>query len=115
MHPYSREQSVGVNLSAGVLTTIYTVPKGYYAKWNLMYVFNGTGSSKHITVYWTDSSASVDIYVLNQNTINSKEYFKMDGGSYVVLEEGDTVKMQSEASSTFSAICTFELIKKQGI
>lgn len=114
MHPYSREQSVGVNLSAGVLTTIYTVPTGYYAKWNLMYVFNNTGSTKVCTVYWTDSSASADIYVLN-NSINSKEYVKMDGGAYVVLEEGDTVKMQSEAGSTFSAICTFELIKKQGI
>lgn len=115
MHPYSREQSVGVNLSAGVLTTIYTVPKGYYAKWNLMYVFNGTGSTKTITAYWTDSSASADIYVLNANSVNSKDYIKMDGGAYVVLEEGDTVKMQSETGSTFSTICTFELIKKQGI
>ena len=114
MHPYSREQSVGVNLSAGVLTTIYTVPKGYYAKWNLMYVFNNTGATKTCAAYWTDSSASADIYVLN-NSINSKEYVKMDGGAYVVLEENDTVKMQSETGSTFSVICTFELIKKQGI
>lgn len=115
MYPYSREQSVGLNLTANTLTTVYTVPKGYYAKWNLMYLFNGTGSSKHITVYWTDSSASTDIYVLNQNTFNSKEYFKMDGGSYVVLEEGDTVKMISEAGSSYSTLCTFELVKKQGI
>ena len=114
MHPYSREQSVGVNLSAGVLTTIYTVPTGYYAKWNLMYVFNNTGSTKTCAAYWTDTSASTDIYVLN-NAINSKEYIKMDGGAYVVLEEGDMVKMQSEAGSSFSVICTFELIKKQGI
>jgi hypothetical protein len=106
-----REISVGLNLSSGVLTTVYTVPTGYYAKWNLMYLFNGTGSTKTISVYWHDASASTDIYVWN-NTINAKEYVRMDGGAYVVLEEGDTVMMQSETGSTFSTICTFELIRK---
>lgn len=110
-----RPVSVGLNLTADTLTTIYTVPVGYYAKWNLMYLFNGTGSTKHATVYWTDSSASTDIYVLNQNTVSSKEYLRIDGGAYVVMEEGDTVKMITEAGSTMSTICTFELIKKEGI
>lgn len=110
-----REVSVGVNLVADTLTTVYTVPTGYYVKWNLLYLFNGSGSTKHCTVYWTDASASTNIYVLNQNTVSSKEYLRIDGGAYVVLEEGDTIKMQSEAGSTFSAICTFEVIKKQGI
>lgn len=110
-----REQSVGLNVVANTLTTVYTVPSGYYAKWNLMYVFNGTGSTKTFTAYWHDSSANTDIYVLNQNNVSSKEYVKMDGGAYVVLEEGDTVKVLSEAGSSFSIICTFELEKKQGI
>ena len=111
----ARPVSVGLNLTADTLTTVYTVPTGYYAKWNLMYVFNGTGSTKHITAYWTDSSASADIYVLNANTVSSKEYLRIDGGAYVVMEEGDTIKMISEAGSTFSTICTFELFKKDGI
>lgn len=110
-----RPVSVGLNLTADTLTTVYTVPVGYYAKWNLMYLFNGTGSTKHATVYWTDSSASADIYVLNQNTVSSKEYLRIDGGAYVVMEEGDTIKMITESGSTFSAIFTFELIKKEGI
>lgn len=111
----ARPVSIGLNLTANTLTTVYTVPNGYYVKWNLMYVFNGTGSTKHITAYWTDSSASADIYVLNQNNVSSKEYVRMDGGAYVILEEGDTIKMQSEAGSSFSTICTFELFKKEGI
>lgn len=110
----SRPVSVGLNLTANTLTTIYTVPTGYYAKWNLMYLFNNTGSTKSITAYWTDHSASADIYVQN-GTIASGGYVRMDGGAYVVLEEGDTVKMQSEAGSTYSTICTFELFKKEGI
>lgn len=110
-----REQSVGLNLVADTLTTVYTVPTGYYAKWNLMYVFNGTGSTKTFTAYWHDASANIDIYVLNANSVSSKEYVRMDGGAYIVLEEGDKVYMSSEAGSTFSTICTFELEKKQGI
>jgi hypothetical protein len=111
----SRPVTVGLNLSAGTLTTVYTVPVGYIAKWNLMYVFNGTGSTKTFTAYWHDASASADIYVLNANSVSSKEYIRMDGGAYVTMEEGDKVMMQSESGSTFSTICTFELIKKEGI
>jgi len=110
-----RQQSVGLNLTANTLTTVYTVPAGYFAKWNLMYVFNGTGSTKSFTAYWHDASANTDVYVMNGSNVSSKDYVKMDGGAYVVLEEGDMVKMQTEAGSTFSTICTFELIKKQGI
>ena len=109
-----RAVSVGKNLTANTLTTIYTVPTGYIAKWNLMYVFNNTGSTKTCAAYWTDRSETVDIYVLN-GTIASGSYVRLDGGAYVVLEEGDTIKMQSEAGSSFSTICTFELEKKTGI
>lgn len=110
----SRPVSVGLNLSAGVLTTVYTVPTGYWAKWNLMYVFNNTGSTKSIAAYWHDSSASADIYV-NNGTVAAGGYLRQDGGAYVVLEEGDKVMMQSEAGSSFSTICTFELFKKEGV
>jgi len=47
--------------------------------------------------------------------IAAKNYVRMDGGAYVVMEEGDTVVMQDEAGSSFSTICTFELFKKEGI
>jgi hypothetical protein len=110
----TRPVSVGFNLASATATTIYTVPTGYFAKWNLMYLFNNSGSTKSISVYWRDSSASTDLYVHN-GTIASKAFVRMDGGAYVVMEEGDTVVMQDEAGSSFSTICTFELFKKEGI
>lgn len=110
----ARPITVGKNLTAATLTTIYTVPLGYYAKWGLMYLFNNTGSTKTISVYWHDSSSGSDIYVMDSG-VTSKNYVRMDGGAYVVMEEGDTVMMTSEAGSTFSTICTFELFKKEGI
>lgn len=106
-----REISVGKNLTPATLTTIYTVPTGYYARWNLMYLFNGSGSTKTVMAQWNDVSTGETIYVYN-STISNNDFVRMDGGAYVVLEEGDTVKMQSEAGSTFSTICTFEVIRK---
>jgi len=110
----ARPISVGLNLVANTATTVYTVPTGYYAKWNLMYLFNNSGSTKSITAYWHDSSASANIYV-NNGTIAAGSYVRQDGGAYVVMEEGDTVVMQSETGSSFSTICTFELFKKDGV
>ena len=110
----ARPVSVGLNLTAATLTTVYTVPTGYYAKWSLMYVFNNSGSTKTCAAYWHDASASADIYVLNGSIANG-DYVRQDGGAYVVMEEGDKVYMQSEAGSSFSTICTFELFKKEGI
>ncbi len=110
----TRPVSVGLNLSSGTAVTVFTVPVGYYAKWNLMYLFNNSGSTKSISVYWRDSSTSTNIYVHN-GTIAAGSYARQDGGAYVVLEEGDTVVMQDEVGSSFSTICTFELVKKEGI
>ena len=105
----------GGNLTAAIPTVIYTVPTGYYAKWNLMYLLNGTGSTKNITVTWRDSSTSTDIYILSDYGLTSKNYFKLDGGAYMVLEAGDYITMTSEAGSTMSYICTFEVEKKEGL
>ena len=109
-----RPITVGVNLTAGTPVTVYTVPAGYYAKWVLMYLFNNGGSTKNISVYWRDSSASANIYVHN-GTIAGSGFVRQDGGAYVVMEEGDTIVMQDQAGSNFSTICTLELIKKEGI
>ena len=114
MAAVSRPISIGLNLSSGTAVTVFTVPVGYYAKWTLMYIFNNSGSTKSISAHWRDSSASTNIYVQN-GTINAGSFVRQDGGAYVVLEEGDTVVMQDEAGSSFSTICTFELIKKEGI
>ena len=105
-----REVSVGTNLSAGVKTTVFTVPDKTYAKWCLLYAMNNGANNKHVSVWWYDSSEATEIEVLNQVTVTTKEYIKLDGGAYVVLEAGDEIRVQSESASTISTINTFELI-----
>ena len=103
-----RPISVGVNPTAATLTTVYTVPTGYYAKFTVMYIHNTGGSTKHITVQWIDSSASTTYDILTEYTLQAKNYLQFDGGAYIVLEEGDTIKITTESGSTFSFIATFE-------
>jgi len=105
-----RPISIGKNLAAGVETVVYTVPKGYVAVWDLMYLHNGSGSTKSITIDWYDSSETTHVSILNAYNLSSKTYFQFSGqGSGVVLEEGDQIHMTPEAGSTFGVICTLQL------
>ena len=105
-----RPQSVGVSPTANTLTTVYTVPTGYYAKFTVMYIHNTGGSTKHITVQWYDASAATTLDILTSYDFTSKAYLQFDGAAYIVLEEGDKIQITTQASSTFSFIATFEQI-----
>lgn len=105
-----REVSVGTNHTAGTKQTVFTVPPKHYAKWNLLYLMNNGANNKYASVFWYDSSTSTEIEILNQVTVTTKQYVKLDGGAYVVLEEGDEIRIETEAASTITSINTFELI-----
>lgn len=105
-----RPISVGSTPTAAVLTTVYTVPTGYYALFNLMYLHNTTGSTKSITAQWYDSSATTSYDILTSYSMGSKDYLKFDGGAYIVMEEGDQFRVTTESGSTFSVLATFELL-----
>lgn len=105
-----RPISVGANPTSATLTTLYTVPTGYYAKVVLIRATNATASNKHITFDWVDSSAGATYSIVYQQTITSKSV--QDWGNtcsaYFVMEEGDTLKVTTESSATFSVTVTIE-------
>ena len=103
-----RALSVGVNPTAAVDTTVYTCPTGYYAKFTVMYIHNTGGSTKHITVQWFDASAATTLDILTAYDFTSKAYLQFDGNAYIVLEEGDMLKITTQSGSSFSFIATFE-------
>jgi len=103
-----RALSVGVSPAATVDTTVYTCPKGYYAKFTVMYIHNTGGSTKHITVQWYDASANTTLDILTQYDFTSKQYLQFDGNAYIVLEEDDKIKITTQSASAFSFIATFE-------
>jgi hypothetical protein len=103
-----RALSVGFSPTAAVDTTVYTCPKGYYAKFTVMYIHNTGGSTKHITVQWYDASANTTLDILTQYDFSTKTYLQFDGNAYIVFEEGDQLKITTQSASTFSFIATFE-------
>jgi hypothetical protein len=103
-----RALSVGVSPTAAVDTTVYTCPRGYYAKFTVMYIHNTGGSTKHITVQWYDASANTTLDILTQYDFSTKTYLQFDGNAYIVFEEGDQLKITTQSASTFSFIATFE-------
>jgi hypothetical protein len=102
-----RALSVGANLTANTLTTLYTVPKGYYARVVLLRAVN-TGSQKHISFDWVDASASTTYSLVYQTALTTKTTQDWGGTSYFVMEEGDILKALSENASTFSVVVTIE-------
>jgi len=104
-----RPVSVGLNPTANTLTTVYTVPTGYYAKFTVMYIHNTGGSTKHITVQWYDASTATTLDILTNYDFTSKQYLQFDGNAYIVLEEGDRIQITTQSASTFSFIATFEV------
>jgi hypothetical protein len=103
-----RALSVGVSPTAAVDTTVYTCPTGYYAKFTVMYIHNTGGSTKHITVQWFDASANTTLDILTNYDFTAKTYLQFDGNAYIVLEEGDKIKITTQSASSFSFIATFE-------
>jgi hypothetical protein len=104
-----RPISVGINPTAGTTTTVYTVPTGYYALFNLLYVHNTGANNKFLTVQWYDASADASIDILTQVPYTSKQYSQFSD-AYVVFEEGDQLRVTPEATSSFAIIATFEQI-----
>jgi hypothetical protein len=104
--------STGNVLTAATQTTIFTVPTGYYARWTLCYVVNHSGNNKFIDVVWYDSSTATEVHVFDNYVLTATQFVKFNDGAYVVLEEGDQVRLESETGSTMNTINTFELYRK---
>lgn len=109
-----RPVSVGTVLTQAVKATVYKVPVGYYAHWNLAYAVNNTGNNKYIDIIWYDASTNTEISFIYHYVLSPSQYIKLDGGAYVVLEEGDEVRALSEAGSVMNVINTFELYRNKG-
>jgi hypothetical protein len=104
-----RPISIGSNPTAATATTLYTVPKGYYASLVRIHATNATASNKHITVSWYDSSAATTYNLLFEYTVTSKTYIDLDSGTIAVLEENDTLSVTTETGATYAVVVTFEI------
>jgi hypothetical protein len=103
-----REITVGKNLTANTLTTLYTVPAGCIAVINFFYIINNSTSNKTIDVDWYNASLATKIHMLALNNISSKTYLELLQPR-IVLNAGDYIEATSETGSTMTIMFTVEL------
>lgn len=111
----TRPHSVGVTLTPNTTTTLFTVPTRFIARWNLLYAYNGTSSAKNFRAWWYDKSENVEIPIVYDYPLAAKEFLKFDG-SYVVLDEGDEIRVWIESGATQpGCIITVELEQRSTV
>lgn len=103
-----RPQSAGAELVPNTKTTLFTVPRQNIGKWVLLYAHNASASSKTFSAWWYDSSTETEIAIFLDSPLTAKSYIKMDG-SYILLEEGDEIRVKSETGSVCTCVITVEL------
>jgi hypothetical protein len=108
----SRKISVGKTKATAAKETIYTVPTKQTALWNLLYVANVGANNKTATVYWYDKSTNAEYAIVNK-TFNTGAVEQWNGGAYVVMEEGDEIRVAiQDNQTTFTFIASLELDPK---
>jgi hypothetical protein len=105
----ARKVSVGKHLVGDTTYTMYTVPEGYRASWNLLYMINNTSSAKAFTVSWMDKDDNLICHVFQSCPISSKTYLMFESGALVNMEAGQYVTIQAESGTDADAIMSLEV------
>ena len=104
-----RPHSVGKNLTANTLTTLFTVPTRNMAITHDILMTNRGAGNKHISIYWYDKSTNTSIEVVHERTISAKTSAVIDSNFSFVMDEEDELRAISEAGSTMTVVASFDL------
>lgn len=72
--------------------TVYTCPPNTVAYMSLVFVSNASASASDVSVEWNDDDNGAPIVIIGGKNLASGEFIQLSG-SFLVLEESDTVKM----------------------
>ena len=72
--------------------TVYTCPPNTVAYMSLVFVSNASASASDVNVEWDDDDSGTPIVIIGGKNLASGEFIQLSG-SFLVLEESDTVKM----------------------
>lgn len=98
------------NVTTTAVSTVMTVPTGYVAHWNMLFVSNLGGSTNGAGIY-VDKADSTRIDILGGGNVSSKEYILITDGVFV-LQAGDAVKAFTTGSGDMEFVITFDLLEQ---
>lgn len=106
------------NVTTTAESTIVTIPSGYVAHWNMLFVVNLGGSTDGASVYvdkWDsvneDYTSIPNIYILGGGNISSKDYVLLSDGVFV-LQEKDKVVVSTTSAGNMEFVVTFDLLEQ---
>ena len=101
-----------VNLTDTSTQTLVTIPSGFVAHWNMLFVANLDNTTNTVTVFVDKPSPTTDVYIYNGTSISSKNNLLIDGNAIFVLQEGDIIKASSGSSGNVEVVVTFDLLEQ---
>jgi hypothetical protein len=99
-----------VNLTDTSTQTIVTIPDGFVAHWNMLFVANLANATNAITVFVDKPAPTLDVYIYNGTNVSSKENLIIDGNAVFVLQPGDIIKASTGGSGNVEVVVTFDLL-----
>ena len=99
-----------VNLTDTSTQTIVTIPSGFVAHWNMLFVANLHNATNSVTVFVDKPSPTPDVYIYNGTNISAKNNLLIDGSAIFVLQEGDIIKASSGSAGNIEVVVTFDLL-----
>ena len=101
--------SVGVNPTAATETTVFEVPANEKVVIHQIFMSNHSGNNKTGSLWWEHGHDDThDLYIVDDKVFTTAELLNLNDIE-LVLRQGDTLKVLTEAASTFSVIITFDI------
>jgi hypothetical protein len=109
------KHSIGITVTPNTLTEVFTVPTGYVAEVDMLFLSNHTSGSKWVDVYWQhEHNSDHKIYIVYQKSLSAKDFLQFSNGS-VVFKPGDSMWVNTESGSDYTLIVTFDLRPSQAL
>jgi hypothetical protein len=102
-----KSRSIGTHLVPNTDTVIYTCPNNYTAHITLLMVANLGSGNKTISAKWYNNSVDDTFTIIGGYIVSGYNYLKLDG-SYLAMNAGDYLMLNSETGSTMDSTVTVE-------
>ena len=102
-----------INLTDATETTLFTVPSGFHAVIQYIFIANHAGSTKDASLHFANSGGSNRVDIFDDVNVSSGDNLTLSngGGPLFVLHEDEVVKVQAEAGSDMEFAVTFDLLE----
>ena len=101
------------NVTTTAVSTIVTIPNGFVAHWNMLFVSNIGGSTNGAGLY-VDKHDSTRVDILGGGNVSSKDYILLSDAMFV-LQPGDAVKAFTTSAGDMEFVITFDLLEAPAV